>query len=194
MATSPHLGLRERKKRAARSAIQAAALRLFLERGYDAVSVEQIAAAADVSRTTFFNYFPTKASVITEPDEQVLGALHHACEQRPDDEPLWLSLTQVIPWIVEASRPALELQMRLKRTSPTVAALLGRGNEQVFEHLRDWVNSRPAVADTADGLLQLNVALAATHTAFDGWLPDDPFPVLVASVRRNLARVGRSFV
>ncbi len=58
------LGLRERKKAKTRVAIQAYALRLFREQGYDATTVEQICEAAEVSESTFYRYFPTKPDVV----------------------------------------------------------------------------------------------------------------------------------
>ncbi len=60
MPGAPTEGLRERKKRAARQAIATTARRLFAERGFDAVTVADVAAAAQVSEKTVFNYFPTK--------------------------------------------------------------------------------------------------------------------------------------
>jgi AcrR family transcriptional regulator len=57
-------GLRERKKARTRAAIQDAALRLYLKQGYDATTVDQIAEAADVSPSTFFRYYPTKAETV----------------------------------------------------------------------------------------------------------------------------------
>jgi AcrR family transcriptional regulator len=60
----PALGLRERKKARTKAEIQRQALRLFSEQGYAETSVEQIAAAAEVSPSTFFRYYPTKDDVV----------------------------------------------------------------------------------------------------------------------------------
>ncbi len=59
--------MRERKKAAAKAAVVEAALGLFGERGYDAVSVAEICEAADVARRSFFRYFGTKEDLILEP-------------------------------------------------------------------------------------------------------------------------------
>jgi AcrR family transcriptional regulator len=60
----PAPGLRERKKARTKAEIQRQALRLFSEQGYAETSVEQIAAAAEVSPSTFFRYYPTKDDVV----------------------------------------------------------------------------------------------------------------------------------
>ncbi|MFF0556568.1 TetR/AcrR family transcriptional regulator [Streptomyces sp. NPDC004266] len=61
--TSP-AGLRERKKARTRQALSDAAIALFLEKGFDAVSVAEVAAAAEVSKPTLFRYFPAKEDLV----------------------------------------------------------------------------------------------------------------------------------
>jgi AcrR family transcriptional regulator len=78
-------GLRERKKARTRATIQACALRLFREQGYDATTIEQIIDAADVSETTFFRYFPTKEDVVL--DDGYDPMLIEAFQAQPPDVP-----------------------------------------------------------------------------------------------------------
>ena len=76
-------GLRERKKRAAREAIATTARRLFAERGFDAVTVAEVAAAADVSEKTVFNYFPTKEDLAFAGREEGIAQFVTAIAERP---------------------------------------------------------------------------------------------------------------
>src|SRR5919205_4244835 len=75
-------GLRARKKRVAREAIAATARRLFAERGYDAVTVAEVAAAADVSEKTVFNHFPTKEDLAFAGREQGIAQFVAAITER----------------------------------------------------------------------------------------------------------------
>lgn len=75
-------GLRERKKEQTRQQISAVARQLFFERGYDAVTVAQIAEAADVSEATVFNYFRTKEGLFFSGMDSYEAALVEAVRQR----------------------------------------------------------------------------------------------------------------
>jgi AcrR family transcriptional regulator len=76
-------GLRERKKLQTRKEIADAAKRLFRARGFDAVTVEEVAEAAGVSKKTVFNYFPTKEDLVFEKTEEREAALIAAVRDRP---------------------------------------------------------------------------------------------------------------
>jgi AcrR family transcriptional regulator len=76
-------GLRERKKRATRDAIAATARRLFAQRGFDAVTVAEVAVAADVSEKTVFNHFATKEDLVFAGGEERLAQLQTAIVRRP---------------------------------------------------------------------------------------------------------------
>ena len=77
-------GLRERKKRQTRDAIAQAAMTLFNEHGFDAVTVADVARAADVSEKTVFNYFPAKEDLVFPDSEQRWAALLERIRNRPE--------------------------------------------------------------------------------------------------------------
>jgi AcrR family transcriptional regulator len=81
----PPPSLRERKKDRTRRTLQAEALRLFTAKGFEATTIEEIAAAAEVAPRTFFRYFPTKEEVVFWAEHE--PRLAEFVAARPDDEP-----------------------------------------------------------------------------------------------------------
>ncbi|MEV7547573.1 helix-turn-helix domain-containing protein [Streptomyces sp. NPDC089915] len=81
-------GRRERKKAATRQKIADTALRLFLESGYDAVGIRDVAAEADVAVTTVFAHFASKEALVFERDRDFEQRLTRAVTDRPPHEPL----------------------------------------------------------------------------------------------------------
>ncbi|NEV89221.1 TetR/AcrR family transcriptional regulator [Streptomyces tendae] len=86
--TVQQAGRRERKKAATRQKIADTALRLFLERGYDAVGIRDVAAEADVAVTTLFSHFASKEALVFEQDEDFEHRLTRAVTDRAPNEPL----------------------------------------------------------------------------------------------------------
>ena len=83
MAETKGIGRRERKKAATRKAISDAATELFLERGFDDVSIREIAEKADVSPTTVLAHFPQKEALVFDEDEEQRAELVAVVTDRP---------------------------------------------------------------------------------------------------------------
>jgi AcrR family transcriptional regulator len=87
MSAAPgRAGLRQRKKERTRQELAGAALRLFVEHGYEAVKVEDIAAAVDVSERTFFRYFASKEEVLWPDQDERREEFGAVLAARPRDE------------------------------------------------------------------------------------------------------------
>ncbi|MFF4756652.1 TetR/AcrR family transcriptional regulator [Streptomyces sp. NPDC002514] len=184
------MNLRERKKLATWRAIRSAALRLFDEEGYEATTVEQIAAAANISRATFFNYFASKEAVVFDQDPEERSDWQALMKGRPADEPLWDSLTAILTGFCESLRERMPLQRALKAQSPTLAQSGQSFGEQFFTDLRDWAAGRNSEFDELTVTLRLNLAVAATFTAYQTWPADESFDDFQRRLERCLSEAG----
>ena len=114
--------LRSRKRLATRQGISDAATRLFLARGFDNVTVDDIAAAADVGRMTVFNHFPRKEDMFFDRDEEGREVLRDALRQRePGVTPLE-ALQRLAHRLVAEQRPYVEFSDRSRGFMDTVDA------------------------------------------------------------------------
>jgi AcrR family transcriptional regulator len=116
------VGRRERKKAATRRAIADAALRLFLERGYDEVSIRDIADAADVSTTTLFKHFPGKEALVFDQDENREAELVAAVRDRTAGQSIPDALRQHVlaSYLPVAAHPQRAGFTRLVQTTPAL--------------------------------------------------------------------------
>jgi len=136
-------GLRERKKQKTKAAIQRAALRLFKKRGYEETTIEEIAAAAEISPSTFFNYFPTKEDVVLfdEYDPMLFPMLTNA----PPGETLRQSIHRVLDAfavIVEQDRDDILERSRLVLEVPELRARIWEELEKARDMFAAVIASR----------------------------------------------------
>ena len=119
----PVEGLRARKQRQTRERITSSAMSLFLKRGFDAVTVDEIATAADISRRTFFDYFETKEEVVSSWQDEFARALTAAVLSQPTSEsvPVVVEEAMVLA-IASFSSPERIAVDRLIRDTPALQA------------------------------------------------------------------------
>jgi AcrR family transcriptional regulator len=183
-------GLRERKKARTREAIIDAALDLFAVKGFEATTVEDIAAAADVSPRTFFRYFDSKVDLIMARNDAHGEKIGPLVEARPPDEgPLealrHVLLTELAERLAE---PAFAREFRVMCTSPTL-------QNHAREHVQD---EEPPLArafalrlglpeDDLRAQLLASTAISATWTVVNRWVAED------APVERLVAMIDETF-
>nr|WP_244957159.1 TetR/AcrR family transcriptional regulator [Candidatus Frankia nodulisporulans] len=133
MSTGNAEGLRERKKRRTRQAIIEVAHELFTEKGFEATTVEEIAAGADVSVRTLFRYFTSKEAIALAPLEEMGDLTVAALRRRPVDEPPLLALRNAAlsAWgLMSPDGPSLrhyaDHLMPVSGASPLAGAVLHR--------------------------------------------------------------------
>jgi AcrR family transcriptional regulator len=115
--------LRSRKKRETRQALRSAALRLVDAHGLEHVTVEMIAAAADVSPRTFFNHFPAKEDALLGPGADVRADIERFWAARPIDEAPLASLRALLldrAAAVSAHSDEMDLRMRVLAANPAL--------------------------------------------------------------------------
>ncbi|MFF8406598.1 TetR/AcrR family transcriptional regulator [Streptomyces sp. NPDC014846] len=126
--TEPPIGRRERKKAATRQAIADAALRLFLEHGYDSVGVRDVAEAADVSTTTVFKHFTGKEALVFDREQSTDEGLVAAVRGRTAGESVLDALRRHVldTWLPIAEHPQREQFHQLVDSTPALRAYAER--------------------------------------------------------------------
>jgi AcrR family transcriptional regulator len=156
----PNEGLRARKKRAAREGIAATARRLFAQRGFDAVTVVEVAAAADVSEKTVFNHFATKEDLAFAGREQGLMLLVANIAERP------------------AGTPVLDVFRAL--TNTLIDGFVAGGDEDLLAVAKIIRGSRSLQERLSAGWESGAAAVTAAIAETSGAADDDLVPAIVA--------------
>ena len=170
------LSLRDRKKHQTRTALVEAARALFAQRGFDGVTVDEIAASADVSPRTFFRYFGSKEAVLYGDQDEMLDLLREALASRPSDEPPLDALRTALIVITEHYAEHREdhlIRARLARTGAAVAAYQRTVLQPRWEDvLAEAIAERLGVDESVDPRPRLlaGVAIAVMTAAGTLWL------------------------
>src|SRR6187399_1438918 len=107
--------LRERKKRETRQRLSDVATGLFYARGFDAVTVEEIAAAANVSKVTVFNYFARKEDLLFDRDDEMRQLLREALGNKPKGQTPIDALRALVDRLREQKNPFARIDSQTVR-------------------------------------------------------------------------------
>jgi AcrR family transcriptional regulator len=197
--TEDNPGLRERKKWETRVALSHATIRLCLERGWDAVTVDDIAAAANVSPRTFRNYFAGKAEAVAAIHLGRAMRMGDDLRARPADEPLWDAIAGAVEaqYTVDAPTPDPAAARRWLNglwelfAVPAVQGEILKADVAAREELARAIADRIG-ADVDRDLyprLLAGVVGAASGTAIGHWLRNDLDGPVLPLLREALDRV-----
>jgi AcrR family transcriptional regulator len=146
-------GLRERKKRQTRQYISDVATGLFLERGFDAVTIAEIADAADVSVNTVYNYFPAKEDLFLDRTQGVVFRLARWVRGREKGESAAAAVLRELREELEAVSPRLGLMtgyarfMRVIHEAPALRSRLWAIGQEVLENLEQALREETGAPD-----------------------------------------------
>ncbi|WP_290051069.1 acyl-CoA-like ligand-binding transcription factor [Amycolatopsis solani] len=192
-------GLRERKKHETRIALSWAAIRLTVERGYDNVRIEDIAAEAGVSTRTFSNYFGSKGEAIVARHHDRARAIAAALRERPDGEPIWEAVTQAAlegfplgePTGQAADRSWIE-GLRLMVAEPALQGEFQKAGAAAEAEFAAAVAERTGTDPARDIYPRLvaGVVGAALTVVTQQWLVAEPPPPLETLLRDVFGRLA----
>jgi len=177
----PEPDWRQRKKAATSDRIRASALRLFREQGYDATTVEQIAAAAGVSHMTFFRYFPTKEDVALYDgyDPLIASSIAQTPATWPLIQRIRAVLVQGLRQVYDTNRDTLLAQVKLIVDTPALRERMWAGQIATQQVI---LQALEVDAHDPDARFQERVTvaacLAAASTAVLTWVENDGAPEL----------------
>ena len=177
-------GLRARKRAAARSMIERAAMDLVLERGYDRVTVDMICAAGMVSPRTFFNYFGSKEGVFLGPAPADATEAVARAFRADSGAPVVFGLARAVFSALFEGQPDAELARARMQVVMNTPELLSKQNEWMAVHenqLVDLVVSRyreqlrtgPAAELAAEARMVVGLALGVVRVVLQESPPDD---------------------
>ena len=180
-------GLRERKQQQTRERLKRAAMALFLERGFEAATIDDIAAAADVSRRSFFHYFASKEDVVAAWQEDAAAALVAGILARPADESMLTAAENAIAAAVKRIDPTEAAAMsRLKRDNPALHARDQLKYEKLERALADGLAQRAGrKSDRLKARLVAMIATGAMRVGGESWIGEGAREKPEAFVKRT---------